>query len=163
MLQFPGHIAIGYIFARLVSLVLGYRPLDTDILLILLFSILPDFGVVLARFYHIPFWKHHDLPIHSPLFYIPIFLILYVVGFSWEMVLILFSAIFAHLLADSLGRGLMWLYPFSTRFYGLKWDKYTYKPLQAWLREYVKNPYTLGLELIIASLACFLAFLMGDI
>ena len=163
MLQFPGHIAIGYIFAKLTSLALGYGPLHSDLLLITLFSIFPDFDVIITPFYRISFWKHHDLPTHSLLFYIVTFLILYVAGFSLEMVLTLFSAILAHLLADSLGHGLMWFYPLSTRFYGLKWKKYTYKPLKEWLREYVKNPYTLGLELIIASLACSLAFLLGDV
>lgn len=93
-------------------------------LLGIIFSIFPDFD--LFYYYFISASEtHRALVTHTPFLYILISLSIFLVGVALKnkfykfLSLIILLSSFSHLILDSLGSGIAWLYPFNNLPYGL--------------------------------------------
>ena len=93
----------------------------SDLLILIFFSILPDFDFLFYRFikrkkYDSNF-QHRKWFTHWPITYIPLLILLFFFP-SLELFLVCFG-IFSHLILDTFlaGDGIMWFYPLSKKFF----------------------------------------------
>lgn len=89
----------------------------------ILFSIFPD--VDLFYYYFISSGEtHRALITHTPFLYILLSLVVFLIGFIFKrsfvklVALVVLLTSFSHLLLDSLGSGIAWLYPYNDLLYG---------------------------------------------
>lgn len=139
------HISYPYFAANIFAWLFGFNiPLEYNLLLIF-FSVFPDFDYVadyvyqkvVKGSYKIPD-NHHSLPSHYPIVYTP--LIPLAVFTGEPFFIIATSAIFVHLLMDVLfcNEGVMLFYPFSTKWFNFFAKKTAGKPGLEWNKVYSK-------------------------
>jgi hypothetical protein len=135
------HLSYPYLVANGVALAMGKTIPPKYNILILLFSVFPDIDQVYDFFkqlfktgkYIVPA-THHEVLTHWPIIYTP--LIAIAVATLDPFFIIAASAIYIHLAMDSFlcNQGVMWLYPFSNKWFnyfssatrkknGLDWNK----------------------------------------
>lgn len=167
-MHFLSHLSYPYVFANLVALLFGKTISWEYNLLIILFSLFPDFDYVpdyiRQKFktgkYKIP--NHHSFPSHWPIVYVPLIIVALVT--LEPFFIIAATAIYLHLFMDVFfcNQGIMVFYPFSKKWYnfmakktanknGFDWNK-AYKTL--WI-SYVDKVFVL---LMITHIAIFLIY-----
>lgn len=87
-------------------------------------SILPDFDMIWFHFIDHGAIHHHRYWVHAPFFWLVIAAIsLPTLRFAWPRqifpALVFFTAIFVHLVLDSLAGSIMWLWPYDKTLYAL--------------------------------------------
>jgi len=134
------HLSYPYIVANVVAFLVG-KPIPLEYnLLILFFSLFPDFDIAVDFIYQMITKKkykvpdsHHALPTHWPIVYLPLVVAIATLN---TFFIIATGAIYVHLMMDTLfcNEGLMFFYPFSKKWYiffssktkqkkGLDWNK----------------------------------------
>ncbi len=124
-MTFLGHVAGAYLAVQLVNTVDPSLNLDQASILIVgvMGGVIPDID---ALFYK-QVKNHHDSPLHIPLFWAAVFLVLfamnYALGISLQKYIIaVFVGVFSHFFLDWYGgriAGVKFLYPFSQKRYSL--------------------------------------------
>jgi len=135
------HLSYPYIVANVVALLVG-KPIPLEYnLLILFFSLFPDFDIAVDFIYQMITKKkykvpdnHHHLPTHWPVVYLP--LVIIAIATLNTFFIIATGAIYVHLIMDTFfcSQGVMLFYPFSKKWYiffssktkhkkGLDWNK----------------------------------------
>lgn len=128
----PGHIAAGYLTAKIITSIYGSDLTQEQQHIIHAIGAFTGFAPDLDMFYAFsrvgrfiqPMHKvnHRKFFTHTPLFWIIIGLIvkLFIPGtFGTVVALVTTLGAFSHLLFDSILYGIMWLYPFSKNNYSL--------------------------------------------
>ncbi|MCK5252468.1 MAG: metal-dependent hydrolase [Thermoplasmata archaeon] len=100
------HLLWGYVLARTLTSKPGYLFLG------MLTGILLDIGVVL------PLLAHHGW-LHTPVFVLFVSLTLYGASRDRLLFLVPMAGLGSHLVLDSVGSGVMWLWPVSTASYAI--------------------------------------------
>jgi inner membrane protein len=110
------HLPAGYITARVVGVQAGW-PLAAA----LLGSVLPDFDLFWFYLVDDRAVHHHRYWVHAPGFWAISAVVALVVlrGQARWTAILFFAAVFGHLVLDSIGGGIMWLWPFSDRLFSL--------------------------------------------
>jgi hypothetical protein len=120
------------------------------LLLLVSCSIIPDFDIFFSSL-------HRNLFTHTPFFWGSILVVIIV--FNQSLWILLFP-FFVHLVLDTIDYGVMLLYPFSKKTYGLKIlenEPVSHSKSQvAFLREYLTNRKMIYAELIIIIITMFL-------
>jgi len=87
-------------------------------------GIFPDVDLFYYYFFSATF-SHHEVFTHSFFIYLVFFVVIFFIGLILKNHFIkiagflFFSGVVTHLLADSIGAGIVWLYPFSQALFGL--------------------------------------------
>ncbi len=120
MTTFPGHAAAAFLAVELVSWLDPSLGLDKSSVLIFgtLAGVFPDID---ALFFINRMHDHHNTPLHAPLFWAVIFLVLFAVTRN-PYIVAAFLGISSHLFLDWYGgriAGLIVFYPFSMKRYSL--------------------------------------------
>jgi hypothetical protein len=128
-----GHIAAGFLTAKLtIALIdpqLNISETNTLLLAGAFFGFVPDLDMFYAFFkargFTIPGTKinHRAYLTHRPLVWLAASIILYILSpseFIKILAIIMWLGSWSHFVLDSLQVGIMWLWPFSNKFYALK-------------------------------------------
>ncbi len=165
-MNIPSHIAYPYIIANIVALIFGAPLTFEQNILLILFCLLPDFDYVISwlhkKFTGMRFHagvNHHEWASHWPISYIPLALLFIIMPNTYTL-LMLFG-ILSHLALDSFACawGVMWLYPFSTRWFNYQAARF--KDITdgvEWLRVWSKTNY-FRVELVALSLTAVHLFI----
>ena len=145
-MNFLAHLSFPYIILVIVSYLLGINITGEHIILLLIFSVLPDFDLVV----HFIIKKtkgekfsfninHHKWLSHWPIFYAP-FLILFIIHPSITTFVMMYG-LYSHLLLDTFadGHGIMWLKPLSKKWFNYFAEKTRGKLGLKWLKAYTKT------------------------
>lgn len=87
-------------------------------------GLFPDIDLLYYYLFAADF-SHHEAFTHSAFIYLILFCVLYLLfyllknNFYKKIITFFFLGVLSHLLADSVGAGVIWLYPFSKEMYGL--------------------------------------------
>jgi len=113
-----------------------------DLLILIFFSIFPDLDFIFYKFikkgsFNSNF-QHHKWLTHWPIIYSPLLIALAFFP-SFKLLLITYG-IYSHLIMDTFlaGDGIMWLYPFSKKFFNLFAEKTTNNHGKDWFNIYKK-------------------------
>ncbi len=174
----PGHISGGYLATRailyLVPIATSFS--STQIIILYIVGIIasegPDFDLIKFFFEHksIKLQKkdsHRKYISHTPIFWLvisfAIILIGYIFGNSFVSIigLIILGGSWSHLIFDSLEYGIMWLWPFSHKFYSIhsvteediNEQKGTISYYWTFLTKYYIRRWTFYLEIIVTFIA----------
>lgn len=177
-----GHLAAGYLATKASSLILsGYFPQAAEprfIIFGMLVSVLVDLDDLYAFFKigrlvaRTETFDHRKFITHTPFFHLIISLLLASGGiaFSSQALILIsiyyFVGTYTHLILDSFGYGIRWLWPFGNKLYALARagkdfdispELPTFKYWAAYFKEYSKTP-TCFLEffLIVSAALVFL-------
>ncbi|MBU1906504.1 MAG: metal-dependent hydrolase [Candidatus Omnitrophica bacterium] len=117
------HAAFPSLLFIIAAKLLHIQYFLSDVLILIFFSILPDFDFLFHRFikkrkYDLNF-QHHKWFTHWPITY-ALLLILLLFFPNLKLFLICYG-LFSHLILDTFlsGNGIMWFYPFSKKFFNL--------------------------------------------
>lgn len=94
-----------------------------DFLILIFFSILPDLDFLFYKIFkkgkYDSDFQHHQWPSHWPIIYLPLFILL--ILFPNLKLFLICYGLLSHFIMDTFlsGDGIMWLYPFSKRFFSL--------------------------------------------
>lgn len=137
------HLSYPFLGFLLLAKLFGIGYSSKELLLLMVFSILPD----LDFFYHAlkrGGWqeytlKHHKWVSHWPIVYSPLIAAAFI--YPEKGVIIACAAVYFHLLLDTFasGDGIMWLYPFSKKFYNFFSEGYKDKHGHAWFKAYAER------------------------
>lgn len=141
-----GHFFSGVILAEVLS---KFVPLTFwEMALIALTSVfIPDLDYLYYRF------NHRFSPFHS----LGTPLVIAMLGFLDPIFFFMALSVVLHLLIDSLDAGVMWLYPFNKKLYGLFLAKSEPKAFFGYLKDYVRSPF-MYLEVLFVIVAIALLF-----
>ena len=145
------HIPAGYILGRTA------RAERRVMLAVLLASVLPDFDMVWFHLVDAGRVHHHRYWTHAPGFWALIAAIALLAAARWKPqwlwpATLCFFAIFLHLVMDTLVGDIMWLWPFSARFFHIATVPATYSN---WVMSFVLH-WSFLAELLICALALVL-------
>lgn len=121
-------------------------------------TLIPDLDY--AIYWH----KHRQSPFHTPLFGLVVLLVYFLSASTVKFAIlspfffIMAMGIFIHILLDSIDYGIMWLYPFDKKLYGLKLLKSGPEPLKNYLKTYYSNKWMRNLEMAFLVMAAILLF-----
>lgn len=164
----PSHIAYPYILANAIALALGTPLTLAQNVLLILFCVLPDLDIIInwaytkttGRRFHAGV-NHHEWASHWPISYIPLALLFIIIPNSYTGLML--YGIISHLVLDSIACawGVMWLYPFSRRwfnYYAAKF-RHTVDGL-AWLKTWKQTYYFRAELAAITLVGVHLVFLL---
>ncbi|HEV8601000.1 MAG TPA: metal-dependent hydrolase [Patescibacteria group bacterium] len=124
----PGHIAGGFLAAKIASHFIPELDHSKYLLLSSFFGFFPDLDFFFAFFKAKKFISREDINhrqfvTHAPLLYLVVFTALYSFPnlrlFAWTFIL----GTWSHFLLDSISSvGIAWLYPFTSKLYNKTWD-----------------------------------------
>lgn len=111
--------------------------------ILILFSVFPDIDFLYHKFvkngkYDYTF-MHHKWVLHWPILYLP--LVMAALLYPSQYLLLAIIGIYSHLVLDSFmsGDGIMWLYPFSRKFYNFFGEGIRNRHGHEWLNAYRKT------------------------
>ncbi len=148
-------------------MVFGTIPTLLGIVLAIIFALLPDIDVFLliidqlrgkkSEKFGVDF-KHHEYPTHFPIIYSPLIVLVIIIPNIYTVTII--TAVYLHLFADSFytSDGVKWLWPFNSKFYGLKNEKTLGKHGIFWQHEYNKT-FSYKLEFVFLVLTCIIMWM----
>lgn len=165
----PGHIAAGYLAGKLASQFIPELNKPEYLALTSLFAFLPDLDFFFAFFKLKKFISssdanHHDYLSHAPLLYLLAFVICYLLFPDYHLVAITFIiGTWSHFIIDSISAvGILWLYPFNKKLYGLTLDRRIeitdqrfFPHWQRFVKEYTKV-FSFRLEIALIIIAIWL-------
>lgn len=148
-MNWPSHIAYPYIIANIVAYLLGVPLTMGQEILLILFSVLPDFDYLLNWGYRtitgMRFHagvNHHEWASHWPISYIPLALLFISIPNTYTA-LMLFGVI-SHLVMDTIACswGVMWLYPFKRTWFNYFATSFRHiNDGLVWLKQWKKTMY----------------------
>jgi len=128
----PGHVAGGYLVAKLVSLVVPILVNPLFFILTAVFAFSPDldyfvaFGKSKSMIIKEKDTSHRQFISHAPLIYLAVYLTSLLIFPNFRLISHAFIlGIWSHFLLDSFSptrHGIRWLYPFSKKPYSFNWD-----------------------------------------
>jgi inner membrane protein len=145
------HLPAGYLTARAGGVCNG--PL---LWAALLGSVFPDFDMIWFLFIDQGAIHHHKYWVHAPGFWLILggLTLPFLRGTPRGAALIFLAAVLVHLLLDSIGGGIMWLWPLSDDLYSLV----TVQPTHShWVLSFMAH-WTFWLELAVITVAASLYF-----
>lgn len=126
----PGHLAVGFLAGKIVSLAILEFNEPKVLLFTSLFGILPDLDFFYAffkarRFITKEEINHRHFVTHAPLLYLAVFLVwFWLFPLTWIISLAFLVGTWSHFIVDTLGSdGIAWAYPFSNKFFTIGADK----------------------------------------
>ena len=157
-----GHFLSGLVlYGSLSKLGVAITPMD-GFLLAVSTVLIPDLDYAI-------YWnKHRKSFFHTPLFGLLMlvggFLLvpyqIFILGLTISKALILISVgILLHLILDSIDFGVMWLYPFDKKLYGLKLLRTGPQPFKNYIKTYYSNKYMRNLEIVFLVLTLALTII----
>ena len=120
----PAGFLLSYAFKKRWSPNLNKKQIIIAVIFGVIGSLFPDVDLFFYYLFSATF-SHHEIFTHGIFFYVVIFLFFYLLSrLLAKPVLKIYGTLFflgvaSHLLVDSLGAGVVWLYPFSKQLFGL--------------------------------------------
>jgi hypothetical protein len=143
LMQILAHTSFPYLLFIIGTFLLGINVRGEHILLLLLFTMLPDLDLVVQFITGLikkqPFdfnVNHHKWPSHLPIYYSP-FIILFIF-FPSVTTFVMMYGVYSHLLLDTLAdsHGIMWFFPYSKKWFNYVAEKTRGKQGIRWLKAY---------------------------
>jgi hypothetical protein len=137
-----GHLSFPSIIFIAVAEIFGIEYTYLHIILLMLFSVLPDIDIVYAviksRTIHNKY-SHHEFFTHWPVTYSPLIMLMLLHPNIYTAVMVL--GVYSHMIMDTFisGKGIMWSQPLSRKYYNFFAGRTTGKENTDWLRAYVKT------------------------